>query len=61
MSDTTQMYCTELVWFVYQKENVSLVRSIDSLYVLPLIDKVCLLPDDIANDPHLVQVIAFEY
>lgn len=61
MSDTTQMYCTELVWFVYQKENVSLVRSIDSLYVLPLINKVCLLPDDIADDPHLVQVIAFEY
>ena len=61
MNDTTQMYCTELVWFVYQKENVSLVRSIDSLYVLPLIDKACLLPDDIADDPHLVQVIVFEY
>lgn len=58
MSDTTQMYCTELVYFVYRKEGITLA-DIENTLVIPIINKKCLLPGDLLESYHLSMLIQF--
>lgn len=58
LSDTTQMYCTELVYFVYKKEGVTLVNTENTL-VIPIINRKCLLPSDLSDSNHLSIQIKF--
>lgn len=61
LNDTTKMYCTELVWFVFHQEGILLVHTADNNNVLPLVGKACILPDDLANSPLLTPISTFEY
>lgn len=58
ISDTTQMYCTELVYFVYKTEGITLA-DIENAAVIPIINKKCLLPGDLLESNHLSILIAF--
>lgn len=59
LSDTTQMYCTELVYFVYKKEGVTLADTEKTL-VIPIINKKCLLPGDLLEGNHLSILTQFQ-
>ena len=59
LSDTTQMYCTELVYFVYKKEGVTLADTEKTL-VIPIINKKCLLPSDLLEGNHLSILTQFQ-
>ena len=59
LTDTTQMYCTELVYFVYKKEGVTLADTENTL-VIPIINKKCLLPGDLLEGNHLSMLTQFQ-
>lgn len=59
-SDTTKMYCCELVEHVYAKAGVSLAGSVRHEIELPGFPKiVCILPSDICNNSALTKIISF--
>ena len=59
LSDPTQMYCTELVYFVYKKEGVTLA-DIENTLAIPIINKKCLLPGDLLEGNHLSMLTQFQ-
>lgn len=59
-SDTTKMYCCELVEYAYQKAGMSIVDSIRHDINLPVFDfDHVILPSDFINSRHLTTIITF--
>lgn len=59
-SDTTKMYCCELVEFAYAKAGMSLAGTGRHDISLPGLKKFhCMLPSDICNNKSLIKIIAF--
>lgn len=59
LNDTTKMYCTELIAYVYYKEGIDLTEGRRSRPRLPIKSGVCILPDDLAGNPHLTTIFSF--
>ena len=59
LSDTTAMYCTELVEYIFSLEGVELSQS--RRRTLPLVSESVILPSDIAENEHLRDVWRFSY
>lgn len=57
--DSTTMYCTELVQFVYQSAGVKLVTGEPEHVVLPLVDAEVYLPSTIYHSKHLRPISIF--
>jgi len=59
-SDTTKMYCCELVEFAYAKAGLTLAGTERHDISLPGMKKIrCMLPSDICNNKSLKKIIAF--
>ena len=58
-SDTTTMYCTELVEYVFSLENIDLSQS--RRHTLPLVSEPIILPSDIAENNNLSKIWQFAY
>ena len=58
-SDTTKMYCTELIIFVYKKCGVRLVDSDGHKFYLPNLKYKVFLPSDIYNSKQLKLIKKF--
>lgn len=59
LSDTTEMYCTELVEFVYQKTGVCLSEGRFSEVDIPVWGGKYLLPDDLVANRRLEVIYQF--
>lgn len=59
MSDTTRLYCTELVLHVFSREGVSLVSSKPSHVELPMLKADVYYPSDIYQSAALSKIIFF--
>lgn len=59
LTDTTQMYCTELVNYVYQKEGIDLSEGRLSHINIPGLGGTYLLPNDIAQNQKLQIIYSF--
>ncbi len=59
LTDTTRMYCTEMVDFVYKKEGVDLSEGRLSRVNIPLFNGDYLLPNDIAQSGKLCLIYMF--
>ncbi len=49
LTDTTKMYCTELVWYAYKKAGIDLVQGKRTVVVIPALSGEYILPSDIYN------------
>lgn len=59
-SDTTKMYCCELVEFAYAKAGLTLAGTERHDISLPGMKRIrCMLPSDICNNKSLKKIIAF--
>lgn len=60
LNDTTKMYCTELIDYVYHQEGIDLL---DDNHLgktsLPVKGGECILPDDIAGNAGLITIFSF--
>ena len=59
LSDTTAMYCTEFVEYIFLLEGIELSQS--RRRTLPLVKESVILPSDIAENEHLNDVWRFSY
>ena len=59
LSDTTAMYCTELVEYIFSLESVELSQS--RRHTLPLVSEPIILPSDIAENDNLTEIWQFTY
>lgn len=59
LNDTTKMYCTELIVYVYGKEGIDLAEKHQTLTYLPVKGGTCILPDDLAINSHLKTIFSF--
>lgn len=59
LADTTKMYCTEFVDFVYRKEGIDLPEGRISHVNMPGLKGDYLLPNDIAQSKHLCLIYYF--
>jgi hypothetical protein len=60
LDDSTQMYCTELVWHVYRMAGKDITNNSRSEIVnVPLFSGVYILPSDIYSNKELVIVFSF--
>lgn len=59
-NDSTEMYCTELVDFVYKKQNVALSGNIRHHVCIPGMNiENCILISDLQNSDKLKKIISF--
>lgn len=58
-SDTTRMYCCELIEHVYSKAGLSLAGTVRHDILLPGMRLHCILPSDICNNSKLESIISF--
>ncbi|MBQ9357517.1 MAG: hypothetical protein IJT98_09560 [Prevotella sp.] len=59
-SDTTKMYCTELVAYAYRHAGIDLVEDRGGHYInLPFLQGECVYPSDIYQSDFLTSVIKF--
>lgn len=59
LADTTKMYCTELIDYVYKREGVDLSEGRRSKINIPLFNGYYLLPSDIVQSPRLRLIYMF--
>lgn len=59
LADTTKMYCTELIDFVYRKEGIDLPEGRISRVNIPGLRGDYLLPNDITQSKHLCLIYYF--
>lgn len=59
VSDTSKMYCTELLLFVYSKCGVKLTESDGHRFYLPMLKHKVFLPSDIYNSKQLKLIKQF--
>ena len=59
VSDTSKMYCTELLLFVYSKCGVKLTESDGHRFYLPMLKHKVFLPSDIYNSKQLKLIRKF--
>ena len=59
LNDTTEMYCTELINFVYKKEGIDLSEGRISHVNLPAVGGTYLLPSDLTKSRHLITIYCF--
>ena len=59
-SDTTRMYCTQLVMECYRKAGIELTGAPSHTFNLPGMSCTCWLPSDIYHSPYLRPIYAFE-
>ena len=57
-NDSTKMYCTELIWYVYQKTGIDISEGRRSAY--PAMRYQYILPSDITDNQQLKQVFFFK-
>lgn len=57
--DTLQMYCTELITYVYRRAGVELVDEQRHVVDLPAFHYRCILPSQICNSPFLRKIYMF--
>jgi len=60
LEDSTKMYCTELVYFVYKKERIDLSKGEYSKINIPGFNERYLLPGDIQQSDKLNSIFHFE-
>ena len=58
LSDSTRMYCTELVWSTYNHIGIDLSRNIR--HRVPLAKESVILPNDIYRHPDLQKIWSFK-
>lgn len=56
LSDSTRMYCTELVWYVYQLEGKDITCGKRSEINMPLYSGTYILPSDIYNNKDVLLI-----
>lgn len=61
LEDTTRMYCTELIRFVYQCAGMDLVGKQMMEINIPGFSGVYIFPSDIAQSEHLMLIYEFTY
>ena len=59
LSDTTAMYCTELVEYIFSLEKIDLSQS--RCHALPLVAEPVILPSGIAENSNLTEIWQFAY
>lgn len=59
VSDTTKMYCTELVMFVYEKAGVKLVHTEPNHVELPMVSADVYYPSDVYQSKFLKPIYIF--
>lgn len=59
LKDSTEMYCTELVWHVYRRAGIDLSQGRRSEANVPLFSDRYIFPSDIYQHPHLELVTRF--
>lgn len=59
LNDTAQMYCTELVWYVYTIAGIDISSGKRSRINMPVFGGIYLLPSDIYLNPHFELVFSF--
>ena len=59
LADTSQMYCTELVEFAYQKADICLSEGRRTQINVPAMGGTYLMPDDIAANKRLKILYSF--
>lgn len=57
--DTTKMYCTELIWFVYKCSGIDLIGNRMTSIHLPGFSGVYIFPSDIAQSERLMLIYDF--
>ena len=60
LSDTTEMYCTELVDFAYRKAGIELAEGRISRVDVPAFGGTYLLPSDLAANHRLQMIYHFD-
>ena len=58
-SDTTRMYCTELVVHAFRKAGVELVGTEKHYVDIPMLKVECLFPSDILSSDFLKSIYKF--
>lgn len=59
LSDSARMYCTELVWYVYQLEGKDISCSKRSIVNMPFYGGVYILPSDIYDNKDILLIYKF--
>lgn len=59
LADTTRLYCTELIDFVYQKEGIDIPQGRVSSINIPAFSGDFLMPSDIAQSEQLSLIYSF--
>ena len=59
LSDSSQMYCTELIEFAYRKEGIDLSEGRITHMDLPVVRGTYLLPSDLLLNKHLKTIYDF--
>lgn len=59
LSDSTQMYCTELIEFAYLKEGIDLSEGRITHLDLPVVRGTYLLPSDLLLNKHMKKIYDF--
>lgn len=59
LEDTTKMYCTEFIAFVFKKSGLDLVPAVIKKVPIPGRDERCILPSDIYNRKDVELIYSF--
>lgn len=59
MEDTTKMYCTEFITFVFKKSGLDLAPAVIKKVPIPGRDERCILPSDIYNREDVELIYSF--
>lgn len=59
LDDTTQMYCTELISFVYAKQGIDLTEGRRTVANLPALGGIYIMPGDLTGNKNLKLIYQF--
>lgn len=59
LNDTTTMYCTEFVWYVYKQADIDVSSGKRSILSVPLYSGMCILPSDIYTNDSFILISNF--
>ena len=59
LSDTTEMYCTELVWYAYQQAGKDISNGKRSILNVPMYAGTYIFPSDICSNSEFILIYKF--